>query len=264
MAVKGADGYTLITGNEMGALLLDFVCKMRLAAGTMPERPVAVKTIVTTPMAARIAEHYGVELRDVLTGFKFIGEQIGYLEAEGHPERYIFGFEESYGYLSGSFVRDKDAVNASLLICEMFAYYRAQGKSLLDVLEELYKTYGYYQSRLLSFTFEGSAGFAKMQALMSTLREHAPKEIAGYPVEAVGDYQQSVLTRRDGTQEEIHLPKSNVLRFFLSGGLEAVVRPSGTEPKLKVYVTAIGESREKSCDAAEVISKHFAAWVQGA
>ena len=264
VAVKGADGYTLITGNEMGALLLDFVCKMRLAAGTMPERPVAVKTIVTTPMAARIAQHYGVELRDVLTGFKFIGEQIGYLEAEEHPERYIFGFEESYGYLSGSFVRDKDAVNASLLICEMFAYYRAQGQSLLDVLEELYKTYGYYQSRLLSFTFEGSAGFAKMQTLMSTLREHTPEEIAGYPVEAVGDYQQSVLTRRDGAQEEIHLPKSNVLRFFLSGGLEAVVRPSGTEPKLKVYVTAIGESREKSCDAAEVISKHFAAWVQGA
>ena len=264
VAVKGADGYTLITGNEMGALLLDFVCRMRLAAGTMPEHPVAVKTIVTTPMAARIAAHYGVELRDVLTGFKFIGEQIGRLEAEGHPERYIFGFEESYGYLSGSFVRDKDAVNASLLICEMFAYYRAQGQSLLDVLEELYKTYGYYQSRLLSFTFEGSAGFAKMQELMRGLREHAPQEIAGYSVEAVGDYQQSVLTRRDGTQEEIRLPKSNVLRFFLSSGLEAVVRPSGTEPKLKVYVTAIGESRKKSCDAAEAISKHFAAWVQGA
>ena len=262
VAVKRADGYTLITGNEMGALLLDFVCKMRLAAGTMPERPVAVKTIVTTPMAARIAAHYGVELRDVLTGFKFIGEQIGHLEAEGHPERYIFGFEESYGYLSGSFVRDKDAVNASLLICEMFAYYRAQGQSLLDVLEELYKTYGYYQSRLLSFTFEGSAGFAKMQALMCGLREHMLQEIAGYPVEAVGDYQQSVLVRRDGTQEEIHLPKSNVLRFFLSGGFEAVVRPSGTEPKLKVYVTAIGESREKSCYAAEAISKHFAARVQ--
>ena len=264
VAVKGADGYTLITGNEMGALLLDFVCRMRLAAGTMPEHPVAVKTIVTTPMAARIAAHYGVELRDVLTGFKFIGEQIGHLEAEGHPERYIFGFEESYGYLSGSFVRDKDAVNASLLICEMFAYYRAQGQSLLDVLEELYKTYGYYQSRLLSFTFEGSAGFAKMQELMRGLREHAPREIAGYSVEAVGDYQQSVLTRRDGTQEEIRLPKSNVLRFFLSGGLEAVVRPSGTEPKLKVYVTAIGESREESCGVAEAISKHFAAWVQGA
>lgn len=262
VAVKGADGYTLITGNEMGALLLDFVCKMRLEAGTMPEHPVAVKTIVTTPMAARIAQHYGVELRDVLTGFKFIGEQIGYLEAEGHPERYIFGFEESYGYLSGSFVRDKDAVNASLLICEMFAYYRAQGQSLLDVLEELYKSYGYYQSRLLSFTFEGSAGFARMQELMRGLREHMPQEIDGYSVEAVGDYQQSVLVRRDGTQEEIRLPKSNVLRFFLSGGLEAVVRPSGTEPKLKVYVTAIGESREKSCYAAEAISEHFAAWVQ--
>ena len=263
VAVKEPEGYTLITGNEMGVLLLDFVCQMRLATGTMPKAPVAVKTIVTTPMAARVAAHYGVELRDVLTGFKFIGEQIGLLEKAGEPERYIFGFEESYGYLSGSFVRDKDAVNASLLICEMFAWYRAQGKSLLEVLKELYETYGFYQSRLLTFAFEGSAGFAQMQKLMTGLREHTPEEIAGYPVEIVGDYQQSVLVGRDGTQEEIPLPKSNVLRFFLSGGLEAVVRPSGTEPKLKVYITAIGPTLPESSAVADRLAEYFARWADG-
>lgn len=263
VAVKGSQGYTLITGNEMGVLLLDFVCRMRLSAGTMPKAPVAVKTIVTTPMAARVAAHYGVELRDVLTGFKFIGEQIGLLEKAGESERYIFGFEESYGYLSGSFVRDKDAVNASLLICEMFAWYRAQGKSLLEVLEELYQTYGFYQSRLLTFAFEGSAGFTRMQELMAGLRETAPKVIAGYAVTAVGDYQTSVMTQADATKTEIHLPKSNVLRFFLSGGLEAVVRPSGTEPKLKVYITAIGPTLQESAAAADQLAEHFARWADG-
>lgn len=264
VAVKGEQGYTLITGNEMGVLLLDFICKMRLASGTMPQNPVAVKTIVTTPMAKKVAETYGVELRDVLTGFKFIGEQIGILEREGHPERYIFGFEESYGYLSGSFVRDKDAVNASLLICEMFAYYKHEGKSLLDVLAALYARYGFYQSRLLSFTFEGSSGFAKMQSLMNEMRDKQPREIAGYAVEAVGDYQASTITKVNGEQEHVDLPKSNVLRFFLHGGLEAVIRPSGTEPKLKVYVTAIGETLEKSRQSAEEISAFFTAWATGA
>ena len=250
VAVKDADGYTLINGNEMGVLLLDFVCKMRLAAGTMPEHPVAVKTIVTTPMAAKVAKHYGVELRDVLTGFKFIGEQIGLLEQKGQAERYIFGFEESYGYLSGSFVRDKDAVNASLLICEMFAYYRSQGKSLLDILNELYQTYGFYQSRLLSFTFEGSTGFAEMQELMECLRRTPPAEVGGHPVERLEDY----------LQDHAGLPKSNVLRFFLSGGLEAVVRPSGTEPKLKVYITAIGPTLAESKIAADQLAEHFTQW----
>lgn len=263
VAVKGEQGYTLITGNEMGVLLLDFICKMRLASGTMPQNPVAVKTIVTTPMAKKVAETYGVELRDVLTGFKFIGEQIGILEREGHPERYIFGFEESYGYLSGSFVRDKDAVNASLLICEMFAYYKHEGKSLLDVLAALYERYGFYQSRLLSFTFEGSAGFAKMQSLMNEMRKKQPKELAGYAVEAVGDYQVSTITKVSGEQMHVDLPKSNVLRFFLHGGLEAVIRPSGTEPKLKVYVTAIGDTLEKSRQSAEEISAFFTAWAMG-
>lgn len=249
-AVKDGNGYTLINGNEMGVLLLDFICKMRLEQGTMPTKPVVVKTIVTTPMAARLAEHYGFELRDVLTGFKFIGEQIGLLEKSGEESRYIFGFEESYGYLSGSFVRDKDAVNASLLICEMFAYYKAQGKTLTDVLEELYREYGFYESRLLTFDFEGSAGFKIMQELIQNLREDCPKYLAGYKVERMIDYQ----------NDETGLPKSNVLRFFLDGGQEAVVRPSGTEPKLKVYLTAIGEKRSESASVAERLTTFFKGW----
>lgn len=235
-AVRNGAGYTLISGNEMGVLLLDYLCKMRRENGTMPERPVAVKTIVTTPMAARVAESYGVELIDVLTGFKFIGEQIGLLEQNGEVERYIFGFEESYGYLSGSFVRDKDAVNASLLTCEMFAYYKAQGKSLVDVLDGLRRTYGFYESRLLSFDFEGSEGFSRMTELIQSLREQTPKELGGYAVERVVDYQ------NDATG----LPRSNVLRFYLAGGQEAVIRPSGTEPKLKIYLTAFGKNEAES------------------
>lgn len=249
-AVKDGNGYTLISGNEMGVLLLDFICKMRLEQGTMPTKPVVVKTIVTTPMAARLAEHYGLELRDVLTGFKFIGEQIGLLEKSGEESCYILGFEESYGYLSGGFVRDKDAVNASLLICEMFAYYKAQGKTLTDVLEELYREYGFYESRLLTFAFEGSAGFEKMQELIQNLREDCPKHLAGYEVERMIDYQ----------NDETGLPKSNVLRFFLNGGQEAVVRPSGTEPKLKVYLTAIGEKRSESTLMAERLTTFFKGW----
>lgn len=243
-AVRDKDGYTLINGNEMGVLLLDFVCRMRIEAGTMPKNPIAVTTIVTTPMAKRIAAYYGIEHIDVLTGFKFIGEQIGLLESKHEQACFIFGFEESYGYLSGSFVRDKDAVNASLLICEMVAYYKYQGKSLLDVLDTLYLQFGYYQSRLLTFAFEGSTGFAKMSGLLASLRETKPALIAGLAVEAVADYQSSVSTSAKGEQETIYLPKSNVLRFFLAGGNEAVVRPSGTEPKLKIYLNVTADSKE--------------------
>ena len=249
-AVRQGESYTLISGNEMGVLLLDFICKMRLKAGTMPEHPVAVKTIVTTPIAAKVAAHYGVQLIDVLTGFKFIGEQIGLLEQKGEAGRYIFGFEESYGYLSGSFVRDKDAVNASLLICEMFAYYKAQGKSLLDVLAQLYKQYGFYESRLLNFTFEGVAGLAQMQDRMRMLRENPPRTLAGIAVERMVDYQ------TDGTG----LPRSNVIRFYLTGGQEAVVRPSGTEPKLKVYLTAVSPSTGESRRIADHLDEAFTQW----
>lgn len=262
-AVRSADGYNLINGNEMGVLLLDFICRMRLEADTMPENPIAVTTIVTTPMAKRIAARYGVELIDVLTGFKFIGEQIGLLESKHEESRYVFGFEESYGYLSGSFVRDKDAVNASLLICEMFAYYKAQDKRLIDVLDTLYRQFGFYQSRLLSFSFEGSTGFANMSALIASLRETKPVTIAGLAVEAVADYQASVHTAVDGTQETIGLPKSNVLRFFLAGGNEAVVRPSGTEPKLKVYLTATAGSRKECLRILDALERDMSAKVHG-
>lgn len=252
VAVRHGGTYTLITGNEMGVLLLDFICKMRLAAGTMPNNPVAVKTIVTTPMAIQIARYYRVELRDVLTGFKFIGEQIGQLEEDGQTDRYIFGFEESYGYLSNSFVRDKDAVNAALLICEMFVYYKSQGKSLLDVLAELYRTFGFYQSRLLSLVFEGSAGYFAMQSLMRALRANPPKEIAKYRVEKIIDY----------STDNTGLPKSDVIRIFLADGQEAVVRPSGTEPKLKIYITTVAETLEKSQANAQLLSEYFNEWAR--
>ena len=251
-ADRTVEGYTLITGNEMGGLLLDFICKMRIANGTMPESPLAIKTIVTTPMAAKIAQKYGVELIDVLTGFKFIGEQIGLLEKRSEENRYIFGFEESYGYLSGSFVRDKDAVNASLLICEMFAYYKQQGTSLTDVLEELYREYGYYESRLLSFAFEGSSGFDRMQAIMAALRNETPEVIADLSIKRCIDYQRESVNG---------LPKSNVIRFILTGGMEVTVRPSGTEPKLKVYITAVGRNRAESQKIADKLAAYFDATI---
>ena len=241
IAVKNKEGdYTLLTGNETGMLLLDYVCSRRLALGRMPKDPVLVKTIVTIDMADRIAAHYGVRTVNVLTGFKFIGETIARLEAQGKEDSYIFGFEESYGYLSGTYVRDKDAVDASFLICEMFAWYRQQGVSLLDKLEELYKTYGYCLNTLHSYTFEGSAGFEKMQRIMRSFREGI-EEIGGKRVEKTLDYSLGL----DG------LPKSDVLKFLLAGNCSAVVRPSGTEPKLKVYLSVSAENREKALEEEE-------------
>ena len=234
----GKGGYRLITGNEMGIILLDYICRTRLAQGTMPADPVAVTTIVSTDMATPVAKKYGVELRRTLTGFKFIGEQIGKLEAEGRPERYIFGFEESYGYLSGGHVRDKDAVNATLLVCEAAAWYAQQGKTLLDAIEALYREFGYYRNALCSFAFEGESGMHTMQELMKKLRANAPEDIAGYKVESVVDYD------TDGTG----LPRANVLEYHLDGGHKLMVRPSGTEPKIKVYLSAVGDS-EAAADA---------------
>ena len=250
-AVRVGDDYALINGNEMGVLLLDYVCRRRTALRMMPARPVAVKTIVTTPMAQKIADNYGVELRNVLTGFKYIGEQIGYLEAEGRADDYIFGFEESYGYLSGSYVRDKDAANASLLICEMFCDYAAQGLSLTEALDTLYRKYGYFMTRLLSFAFPGSAGFARMNELMDALRTEIPADFGGDKVVSSVDY----------LHNDTGLPASNVLRYMLSGA-EVVVRPSGTEPKLKIYLTVSGASPvlcKSRCDALEA---HFKAWAK--
>ncbi len=239
IAVPDGDDYVLFTGNEVGALLFEYICKQRIAKGTMPENPIVVKTIVTTNIINAIAEEYGVEVIDVLTGFKFIGEQIGFLEEKGEENRYIFGFEESYGYLSGGYVRDKDAVNASMLICEMASYYRTQGISLLQARENLYNKYGVYYHTLHSFTFEGESGMIKMNDIMNQLRQNPPSEIAGYKVIKASDYKTSITKDlTSGTESEINLPKSNVLAFELEDNLKAVVRPSGTEPKIKTYYTA--------------------------
>ena len=248
----GKGGYRLITGNEMGVLLFDYICRTRIANGTMPEDPVAVTTIVSTDMATPIAKKYGVELRRTLTGFKFIGEQIGKLEAEGHVERYIFGFEESYGYLSGGHVRDKDAVNAVMLACEAAAWYAAQGMSLLDAVNALYKKYGFYRNALKSYTFEGESGMHIMQGIMAKLRAGAPAEIAGYKVAGVTDYE------TEGTG----LPKADVLEYRLENGAKLMVRPSGTEPKIKVYLSAVAGSEA----AADAINEQMGAaadlWMQ--
>ncbi len=234
----GQGGYRLITGNEMGVLLFDYICRTRLANGTMPKDPVAVTTIVSTDMATPIAAKYGVELRRTLTGFKFIGEQIGNLEAEGHVERYIFGFEESYGYLSGGHVRDKDAVNAVMLACEAAAWYAAQGMSLLDAVNALYKEFGFYRNALKSYTFEGESGMHTMQGIMAKLRANAPAAIAGVKVAGVTDYE----------HDDTGLPKADVLEYRLENGAKLMVRPSGTEPKIKVYLSAVAGS-EAEADA---------------
>ena len=249
----GQGGYRLITGNEMGIILLDYICRTRRAKGTMPENPVAVTTIVSTDMATPVAKKYGVELRRTLTGFKFIGEQIGLLESEGRPDRFIFGFEESYGYLSGAHVRDKDAVNATLLVCEAAAAYAAKGQTLLDAIEALYKEFGYYRNALCSYTFEGETGMHTMQQLMANLRADPPKEIGGYAVEAATDYE----------VEGTGLPKADVLEYRLAGGHKFMVRPSGTEPKIKVYLSAVGDSEAAADAVNETLAAAAAAMMKG-
>ena len=232
IAMKCPDGsYELVTGNEMGVLLLDYICAGKLEKGTMPQNPVACKSIVSTPLANLVAEHYGVEMRETLTGFKWIGDQIAALEADGEVERFIFGFEESYGYLAGPYVRDKDAVIASMLICEMAAYYRSIGSSIKQRLEEIYAEYGRYLNQVDSFEFPGLSGMDKMAGMMASLRENPPKDIAGIAVAKVTDYLKP---------EETGLPKSNVLTYALENGETVVVRPSGTEPKIKAYYTTKG------------------------
>ena len=234
IAMKCPDGsYELVSGNEMGVLLLDYICAGRIEKGTMPEKPVAVKSIVSTPLADAVAEHYGVELRSVLTGFKWIGDQIARLEDAGEVDRFIFGFEESYGYLAGPYVRDKDAVIGSMLICEMAAYYRSIGSSLKQRLEEIYAQYGRYLNKVDSFEFPGLSGMDKMAAIMQGLRENPLTEIAGYKVVNVTDYQKP---------EETGLPAANVLIYKLENNETVIVRPSGTEPKIKIYYTTLGKN----------------------
>ncbi len=255
IAVKKDGGYTLLTGNEVGVLMLDYIAKSKIKNGTMPKNPVTVKTIVTTKLIEAVAKEYGVEVINILTGFKYIGEQIGILEQRGEENRYILGFEESYGYLTGTYVRDKDAVNASLIICEMAAYYKKNGMTLYEALEELYKKHGRYLNSQDNIGFEGAAGMKKMAQIMSSLRENPPKTLAGLKVVKISDYQKStVCDLVYGTMTEIFLPQSDVLVFDLEDEAQVVVRPSGTEPKIKVYYTAKAEDLQGASELTSRLS----------
>lgn len=254
IAMKCPDGsYELVSGNEVGALLLDYICAGHIEKGTMPENAVAVKSLVSTPLADAIAAHYGVEMRNVLTGFKWIGDQIAQLEAAGEVDRFIFGFEESYGYLAGPYVRDKDAVIGSMLICEMAAYYRSIGSSLKQRMEEIYAEYGRYLNKTDSYEFPGLSGMDKMAGIMADLRKNPPAAISKYKVVKVTDYQKP---------EETGLPAANVLTYDLEGGAQAIVRPSGTEPKIKTYFTTLGkdlaEAQAQKDELSEAMKPIFA------
>ena len=251
IAVNQHGEYVLMTGNEVGILLLNFIAQCKTELGTMPKDPVAVTTIVSTDMVNGIAKDYGIEIRRTLTGFKYIGDQIALLESEGHPERYLLGFEESYGYLSGGYVRDKDAVDGSMIICEMASYYKEKGMTLVDAINVLYEKYGYYKNALCNFAFEGEDGMKKMNSIMDHLRHNAPAEIAGFKVVGDSDYQLSV--RTEGAEKtEITLPKSNVLEYRLENGSKLIVRPSGTEPKIKIYLSGKGKT---AAESDEIIAK---------
>lgn len=263
IAVKTKDGYRLMTGNETGIMLMNYILSSRKAAGTLPERPVAVRTVVTSKLIDKICEKFGCELKVVLTGFKYIGEQILLLEQQNEENRYVFGFEESYGYLAGTYVRDKDAVVASMLICEMAAYYRQQGRSLDDVMTSIYEEYGHYLNETRSYEFDGAAGMQKMTAIMDNLRNVPPTAIAGSAVCELADYQESYTKNlTTGETTPIFLPKSNVLSYSLASGGAVIVRPSGTEPKIKIYVTAVGKTQDEAKAIANTTFDAMTAFMQ--
>ena len=248
--------YRLITGNEDGVMLTNYILSCKKENGALPENPVVVKTIVTTKLINKLCEKYGCELKNVLTGFKYIGEIILGLEQKGEENRYLFGFEESYGYLAGTYVRDKDAVVASMLIAEMAAFYKKQGKSLAQVIDGLYKEFGYYLNQTFAFEFEGETGMQKMADMMSSVRNDLPEEVAGYKVVKVSDYQLKKETDLlTGTVEDITLPTSNVIALNLENDNAVIIRPSGTEPKIKLYVTAVGKTREDALDVCDALVK---------
>lgn len=262
IAVKNYDGsYRLISGNEDGVMLTNYILSCKKASGKLPEKPVVVKTIVTTKLINKLCEKYGCELKNVLTGFKYIGEVILNLEKKHEENRYLFGFEESYGYLSGTYVRDKDAVVASMLVCEMAAYYKKQGKSLAEVIDGLYEEFGYYLNKTYSFEFGGAAGMHKMADIMTAVRDNTPKSIAGYDVVKVSDY----LLRKEtevatGSVTDIDLPKSNVIALHLANDNAVIIRPSGTEPKIKLYITSVGKDKDnaaKICEKLVIASKEI-------
>ena len=244
IAVKHHGEYILPTGNEVGVLMLDYIAKQRIAQGTMPKNPIAVRSIVSTPLADKVAKSYGIEMISVLTGFKYIGEQITMLAQKGEEDRFLLGFEESYGYMTGGHVRDKDAVNGSMIICEMAEYYKKQGKTLIDVLNEIFDKFGVYAAKVKGYTFEGTDGMEKMANIMKQLRENPPKEFAGYQVLSRADYKTSQrINVQTGEETAITLPTSNVLEYNLENNLKVIVRPSGTEPKIKVYLTIVTNDR---------------------
>lgn len=253
IAVKDYDGsYRLISGNEDGVMLTNYILSCKKASGKLPEKPVVVKTIVTTKLINKLCEKYGCELKNVLTGFKYIGEVILNLEKKHEENRYLFGFEESYGYLLGTYVRDKDAVVASMLVCEMAAYYKKQGKSLAEVIDGLYEEFGYYLNQTYSFEFDGAAGMQKMSDIMTAVRDNTPKSIAGYDVVKVSDYflrkETDVAT---GSVTDIDLPKSNVIALHLADDNAVIIRPSGTEPKIKLYITSVGKDKDNAAEICE-------------
>ena len=253
IAVKDYDGsYRLISGNEDGVMLTNYILSCKKASDKLPEKPDVVKTIVTTKLNTKLCEKYGCELKNVLTGFKYIGEVILNLEKKHEENRYLFGFEESYGYLSGTYVRDKDAVVASMLVCEMAAYYKKQGKSLAEVIDGLYEEIGYYLNQTYSFEFDGAAGMLKMSDIMTAVRDNTPKSIAGYDVVKVSDYflrkETDVAT---GSVTDIDLPKSNVIALHLADDNAVIIRPSGTEPKIKLYITSVGKDKDNAAEICE-------------
>lgn len=252
-AVKAGDDYTLLNGDEMGIIMLDYILKNRPAG---LKKPVCVKTIVTSRMTDKVAQKYGCEVIDVLTGFKFIGEQIALLESKGDADRYVLGFEESYGYLPGTYVRDKDAVVAALLLSEIAAVLKKEGRTLADYMDELYKEYGYYTKLLINSYFEGSKGMSQMKEIMDNLRENPPSQINGTNVVSVSDYLTGVCTE-NGNTKKLTLPKSDVLAYRLIDGADVIIRPSGTEPKIKVYIISVSADRETSRIEAEKLSDYM-------
>lgn len=253
IAVNDGNGkFELMSGNEVGAMLLNYLLSQRKANGTLPEHAVAAKSFVSTDLAQEIAKKYGCEFKNLLTGFKYIGELITKLEAEGRADDFIMGFEESYGYLAGTHARDKDAVVGSMLICEMAAYYKSQGKTLLEVMADIYAEFGYYCNTVKSYEFDGAAGMKKMQQIMDNLRKNPPKDLAGAEITYTADYETSVEKDiESGTESKTDLPKSNVLAYKAKGGSGLIVRPSGTEPKIKAYITAIGTDKASAEEKAD-------------
>lgn len=257
IAVNNGNGeFQLMTGNEVGAMLLNYLLSQKKEQGTLSKNSIAVKSFVSTDLAEVIAKKYNCTFKNLLTGFKYIGELITQLESEGRSEDFVMGFEESYGYLAGTHARDKDAVVASMLICEMAAYYKAQGKTLIDVMNGLYDEFGYYCNTVQSYTFEGASGMEKMAAIMDGLRVNKPSSFAGYEVTKIDDYKTSKSTDvKTGEESEITLSKSNVLAYTLTDGNKVIVRPSGTEPKIKAYITAVGTSEENAKQIAQKLLK---------